>query len=177
MLRDHGRIQKEALEDHDWFEELSELHCHSQSTYAGHVGAEKLAELAEHNLAVEELVRIRSKFAVGYIQSEVAVGHIQSEVAVSHSRSGIAVGHSRSRFAVGHNQSGLAAGRIQFALAASRIQSRLAVGRIRSGLAAVRVRPRLVGHSQFEELVVAVRIQSELTDHVKELRHAQSAFE
>ena len=168
MLRDHGRIQKEALEDHDWFEELSELHCHSQSTYAGHVGAEKLAELAEHNLAVEELVRIRSKFAVG---------HIQSEVAVSHSRSGIAVGHSRSRFAVGHNQSGLAAGRIQFALAASRIQSRLAVGRIRSGLAAVRVRPRLVGHSQFEELVVAVRIQSELTDHVKELRHAQSAFE
>ena len=177
MLRDHGRIQKEALEDHDWFEELSELHCHNQSTYAGHVGAEKLAELAEHNLAVEELVRIRSKFAVGHIQSEVAVGHIQSEVAVSHSQSEVAVSHSRSGIAVGHSRSGFAVGHIQSGLAANRIRSWLVVGRIRSGLAAVRVRPRLVGHSQFEELVVAVRIQSELTDHVKELRHVQSAFE
>ena len=164
MLKDHGHIQREALEDHDWFEELSELPNHNQSKYAGHAGAEKLAELAEHNFAVEELVRIRSKFAVGHIQSEVAVSHSQFGFAVSHSRSGFAVSHIRSgvivhiqsRLAVGHNQSGLVVGRIR---------SGLAVVRIQSGLAAIRNRSRLVGHIQFGELVVAVRIRSKLVGH------------
>ena len=114
MLKDHGRIQKEVLEDRNWY-----------------VGSEKLSELHEQNSVVQQQIgHSQSEFAVGHVRSEFAVGHIHSE----------GLGHIRSGLVVVHSQIG-----------------ELAVVHILSG--------------------VVVRIQSELTDHVKEPSHVQMTLE